>query len=177
MVIRKRASAKKAQSRTKGGRPSKYTQELVQAIAARLSRGEPLAKICRDDGMPEPNTVRNWMEARPDILSLIARAREDGEDLLAAECLEIADDGRRDYVPNDDGREVVDHDHIQRSKLRIDTRLKLLAKWNPKKYGEKVAIGGAHDLPPVQAALDASKLSDAALKELLSVRRGEADGG
>jgi hypothetical protein len=30
-------------------------------------------------------------------------------------------------------------DHVQRSKLRIDTRLKLLAKWNPK-YADKSAV-------------------------------------
>ena len=29
---------------------------------------------------------------------------------------------------------------MQRSKLRIHTRLQLLAKWNPKKYGEKLAL-------------------------------------
>jgi hypothetical protein len=29
---------------------------------------------------------------------------------------------------------------VEHRKLRIDTRLKLLAKWNPKKYGDKQAI-------------------------------------
>ena len=33
-------------------------------------------------------------------------------------------------------------DHVQRSRLRIDTRLKLLAKWNPRKYGDKLAHTG-----------------------------------
>ena len=36
----------------------------------------------------------------------------------------------------------VNAEHIQRSKLRIETRLKLLAKWNPKKYGDKLALEG-----------------------------------
>ena len=35
---------------------------------------------------------------------------------------------------------LVDTDHIQRAKLRIDTRLKLLAKWNPKKWGDKLDV-------------------------------------
>lgn len=40
-------------------------------------------------------------------------------------------------------------EHVQRSKLRIETRLKLLAKWNPKKWGEKVDLnhGGQADNP------------------------------
>ena len=29
---------------------------------------------------------------------------------------------------------------IQRAKLRIDTRLKLLSKWDPKRYGDKLDI-------------------------------------
>jgi len=122
------------------GRPSLYTEDLIIEICERLSMGEPLAVICRDEGKPHPSTVREWMEIRPEVSRAIARAREDGEDWLAAECLGIADDGSRDYTVSEDGREVPDHDHIQRSKLRIDTRLKLLAKWNPKKYGDRQTV-------------------------------------
>lgn len=93
--------------------------------------------------MPSWGTVYNWMEADAEFASLIARARERGEDSIAAECLEIADDSRNDYVDklNANGEIVgkqLDSEHVQRSKLRIETRLKLLAKWNPKKYGEKI---------------------------------------
>jgi hypothetical protein len=50
-------------------------------------------------------------------------------------------------------------EHVQRSKLRIETRLKLLAKWNPKKYGERVAVAGDADSPlKVDAELNAEKL-------------------
>lgn len=122
----------------KGGRPSKFTEALITEICDRLSKGEPLAQICRDEGMPHPSTVRDWMAERPSVSLAITRAREDGFDAIAAEALSIADDGRRDYVPDEDGREAVDHDHIQRSKLRVDTRLKLLAKWDPKRYGERI---------------------------------------
>jgi hypothetical protein len=126
------------------GRPSLYTAEVVEAICERLSEGEPLAQICRDEGMPAARTVRDWIAERPDVAAAIARAREDGEDRIAADCLAIADDGRRDYVTlggDDDSPKVaVDHDHIQRSKLRIETRLKLLAKWNPKKWGDRQAV-------------------------------------
>ena len=87
------------------------------------------------------------MAAREDVSLAIARAREDGLDVIAADCLSIADDGTRDYAPSDDGREIVDHDHIQRSKLRIDTRLKLLAKWDPKRYGDKLQHSNDPDAP------------------------------
>lgn len=119
------------------GRPSTYSPEVVDAICERLSAGEPLAAICRDEGMPAARTVRDWEAQRPDVAAAIARAREEGEDVMAADCLAIADDGRRDYTVDDEGHKTVDHDHIQRSKLRIETRLKLLAKFNPKRWADK----------------------------------------
>ena len=127
------------------GRPSSYTPELVEAIAERLSNGEPLAVICRDEGMPGLRTVYDWMEGKADVSARIARAREAGEDMIAAGCLEIADDARNDYMErlNSDGESdgyAYNAEHVQRSKLRIDTRLKLLSKWNPKKYGERLAV-------------------------------------
>lgn len=41
-----------------------------------------------------------------------------------------------------DGKEYegIDTEHIQRSKLRVETRLKLLAKWNPKRYGDRIDV-------------------------------------
>lgn len=123
----------------KGGRPSIRTEDIVTSICLRLAQGEPLAQICREDGMPCLVTVWNWQKADPSVSERIARAREAGFDQIAQDALDIADDGSRDYKPSEDGRELPDHDHIQRSKLRVETRLKLLAKWDPKRYGERIA--------------------------------------
>lgn len=132
-------------------RPSKYSEKVVSDICARLAEGEPMAQICRDEGMPAYRTVKDWADEDSPrgkaVSAAIARAREEGFDALAAECLEIADDGSRDYTQTTDGRIVPDHDHIQRSKLRIETRLKLLAKWDPKRYGEAVTLKGDKDNP------------------------------
>jgi len=123
---------------SKGGRPSKYTPELVEEIAERLSKGEPLAQICRDEGMPHAETVRNWQKAIPEVFLVVARAREDGFDAIAIDCLNIADDNGKDTRVLEDGREVTDNDVVQRARLRIETRLKLLACWDPKRYGAKI---------------------------------------
>jgi transposase len=125
--------------KSKGGRPSIRTEDIVTSICLRLAQGEPLAQICREDGMPCLVTVWNWQKADPSVSERIARAREAGFDQIAQDALDIADDGSRDYKPSEDGRELPDHDHIQRSKLRVETRLKLLAKWDPKRYGERIA--------------------------------------
>ena len=49
---------------------------------------------------------------------------------------EIADDGSNDWIEAD-GRDIVNHEYVTRSKLRIDTRKWALARMNPRKYGEK----------------------------------------
>lgn len=135
--------------KNKGGRPTMYSQERLDLICEGLSKGIPLTVICSADGMPTDNTVRDW-EKRADVgaeVSMaIARAREAGHDAIALEALAIADDGSRDYKENADGHPVIDHDHVSRARLRVDTRLKLLAKWSPR-YRENVTVGGDKDAP------------------------------
>lgn len=104
--------------------------------------GEPLAQICRDDHMPSDKTVRNWMTDDAEITSAIARARVSGFDYLASECLEIAEER-----PERTAAGSIDTGSVQHAKLRIETRLKLLAKWDPKRYGEKLELSGDSDNP------------------------------
>jgi len=66
-------------------------------------------------------------------------ARAAGYDALADECVAIADETAFDTIETDSGTKA-NKEWIQRSKLRVETRLKLLAKWHPKKYGEKLEI-------------------------------------
>lgn len=158
--VQKVQKVRKATKRTAAprapGRPSKYTPELLTTICERLSKGEALAVICRGEGMPAYRTVKDWQDEQSErglqVSAAIARAREEGYDAIAMEALGIADDGRRDYQVMEDGREVVDHDHIARSRLRVDTRLKLLAKWDPKRYGDKVQLADSdgNNLPAPQ---------------------------
>lgn len=122
--------------------------KLVPQICDRLSKGEPLTSICRDLGM-DRKTVRNWRKEDPEIDRLIQAARDDGYDALADECLEIADNTQEgvEIVERAGKREVHHGDMLGHRKLRIETRLKLLAKWDPKRYGDKVDhehSGGIH---------------------------------
>jgi hypothetical protein len=148
------------------GRPSKYTPEIAAEVCERLSRGEPLAKICRDDHIPSDTTIRNWMADDEALSSAIARARISGFDYLASECLEIAEE-RPERTPAGS----IDSGSVQHAKLRIETRLKLLAKWDPKRYGEKLELSGDSDNPLVtKSTIDVSGLSTQALAELMALR-------
>jgi len=119
------------------GRPSKYTQSLADEICERLSKGEPLAWICRGEGKPTTQTVNAWVRDNESFGIAYARAREEGFDEIAMDCLHIADETGQDTKYTDSG-EQADSEWITRSRLRVETRLKLLAKWSPKKYGDKI---------------------------------------
>ncbi|QWP79219.1 hypothetical protein J5226_12880 [Lysobacter sp. K5869] len=116
---------------------STYTPELAAQIIERLSKGEPLADICRDEGMPAVRTVSDWRSRYPDFDEQFLAARDDGFDAIAADCLRIADDGTNDYVMTKNGP-VFDAEAVQRSKLRVETRIKLLAKWDRRRYGDHI---------------------------------------
>jgi hypothetical protein len=145
------------------GRPSTFTQAIADEICERLSKGEPLAAICRDDAKPHPTTFRRWCEADETLAIAYACAREDGFDAIALEALEIADETSHDTRKGKDGDEQPNTEWITRSRLRVDTRLKLLAKWDPKRYGDKTLIGSDPDNPlPASFAVNLVKSGDSA---------------
>lgn len=147
------------------GRPSKYSEELASAICHRMAEGESLREICRSDDMPDRTTVMRWAVERPEFHDQYARAIDLRADHWADEILEISDDGSNDYQQrqNADGTtyETINHEHVQRSKLRVDSRKWLMSKLASKRYGDRVTQeitgkdGGAievADVGPVEAA-------------------------
>ncbi|WP_369820963.1 terminase [Pseudorhodoferax sp. Leaf274] len=147
---------------------------MADAICSRLRTGEPMASICRDESMPAVRTVGDWKDANPAFAASIARAREEGFDALAAECLEIANtplEGIESTTkPNGDVEEKRG-DMLGHRKLQIETRLKLLAKWDPKRYGDKMQIAGDPDAPlETRTTLNVAGLSTDALAEIMAAR-------
>lgn len=126
----------------KTGRPSGLTKETADAVCSRLAKGESLRSIARDKGMPSVSMVLRWAESNEAFREQYARARGDGQDAIAEEILDIADDGRNDWVERENARGethvVLDREHVERSKLRVDARKWLLSKLAPRKYGDKV---------------------------------------
>lgn len=132
------------------GRPTKFTPELGKEICRRLALGESLRGITKDDHMPDVGTVIRWLfeddfEGQTmfmDFRTQYEKARITQMHMLAQELLEIADDGTNDYMTREsksgEEYEVVNKEHVQRSRLRVDTRKWLLSKVLPKVYGEKV---------------------------------------
>lgn len=115
-----------------------------------------------------------WAREIPSFAQQYARAREDLLEHWAEDILEISDDGRRDYVGSDDDEDGprVDHDHIARSRLRVDSRKWLLSKLAPKKYGERVTaeLSGPDGAPiETKTTIDVAGLTDEQLRALSSI--------
>lgn len=157
------------------GSGSKYTEELSEQICALVSNGVNLRSVCRMEGMPAWRTVYDWVVDRPDFAARLARARDLGYDALAEEALEIANTphlGQKKVYSSgagedEDSMTVTEDDMLGHRKLQIETRLKLLACWNPKKYGNKVAVGGDAENPiKIEAEVQAQELLAALLKNV-----------
>lgn len=121
---------------------STYTPEIGAEICRRLADGQSLLSITRELGIPY-STAKGWEIDIEEHAANSLRAREIGCHYMAEECPEIADDGRNDWMENnhpDNPGWRANGENVQRSRLRIDTRLRLLGKWLPKVYGEKQQI-------------------------------------
>lgn len=159
--------------------PTVRSAELIEAVLVGISEGIPLRQLAREHGFSK-SAFYDWLDKDEDLAGRFARARLVGFDAIAEETLDIADDATNDWMKRhrQDGtdEDTFNSEHVQRSRLRIETRLKLLAKWDPKRYGEKTLHGSDPDNPlPASPLLDASKLSAAALREVIEAAKRETD--
>jgi len=128
---------KRPEDLKKRGRPTTYTDTLANLICQRTATHTVgLNILCKMyDDMPDRSTVNLWRWTHPEFSLTYAQAKLFQADLLAEECLEIADDTSEDAKCDQDGEEVCNVEFIARSRLRIDTRKWLASKLLPKQYG------------------------------------------
>lgn len=130
---------------SKLGRPKAVPDEkIMNEVIDWIAHGNTLRSYCRQKGKPSWKTIYRWLEKSDDdsenksFMTRFAHARDMGADAIAEECLEIID--APPPLCGSEGNERYDPAAIQQAKNRVEARLKLLAKWNPKKYGEKVGL-------------------------------------
>ncbi len=151
----------------KNGRPTLYSDKLVAKICRRLAEGETLRAVCRDPVMPDKATILRWLgdEAKAAFRDQYAHARDMQADALFDEALEIADDASGDWTEDKDGKKSLDHEHVQRSRLRVDTRKWAAGKLAPKRYGDKLQHTGEGG-GPIRTELDLTGIPTDVLREL-----------
>jgi hypothetical protein len=147
-------------------RPTIRTNELEDDILSRIACGESLRGICAENGMPNISTVIRWLAADEDFARKYTRAREMQAEILADEMLDIADNDKSDRIDikDKDGNIIRTEQNnvaVARSKLKLEQRRWWAEKLRPKVYGNKVAVGGADDMPAIKTSqqLDVSNLS------------------
>lgn len=141
---------------------SEYTPELGDLICDRLAEGRTLRDVCRDRDIPvNERSVRRWaMNPRNPFAEQFELARTIGLLSMAEEMLEIADDSTNDWGEREGRRGVkvrmLDYEHIERAKVRIETRKWILSKALPKMFGRHLPArpeGDAAQLKPLMTIL------------------------
>lgn len=134
-------------------KPVRYSHALADRVIERLKRGGTLKACCRDEGMPDPATILDWVVK--DYYGFSDRyraAREIGYMLLAEEIIDIADTQEigEETTEGKDGLTVKRGDMVRHRQLRIDARKWIVSKVLPKVYGPK--------LPPLPELPDNGKI-------------------
>ena len=129
----------------KTGRPTKYNAELANLICKRIAGSSlGLKHICAMyDDMPCVDTINEWRWVHEEFSAMFVKAKQLQAETIVEELMEIATDGNNDwmeYLEDKDEASVgwkLNGEHVQRSRLRIDTGKWLAAKLAPRIYGDK----------------------------------------
>ncbi|MGZ0073358.1 terminase small subunit-like protein [Sphingobium limneticum] len=156
-------------------RASRKTEKIRQEVLQFIVAGESIRSICDREGMPCKSTVMNWIAADPEFRAGYVAAKALYAEVLAEEIIEIADDAKYDWVEGENGKEL-DYEHVQRSRLRVDSRKWLAARLSPKRYGDSamLKIGEAEAAPSAANGLSQNEIAVrlAALAQSVSKQKG-----
>jgi hypothetical protein len=135
--------------------------------------------------MPSHVAVLRWALTIPEFRNQYTIAREMQAEILADELLEIADDGRNDWMEKQDQNGAVtgwreNGEAMRRSQLRIETRKWVAAKLLPKRWGDKTSteITGPDGSPLIPQTIDPrtlSKEAKAALYQALQIATAQQE--
>ena len=145
---------KDANKQTKQGMPQVLTERMalykarlpsarlatigIEAICKEIASGKSMQAWARDNGF-DNQTVTNWIDADEARARQYAHARSDREDFKFEELESI---GER--AANSDSQV-----EVAGLRLKSDNLKWMLARMNAKKFGDKIAIGGDADAPPI----------------------------
>ena len=155
------------------GRPCDFTPELVDRICDLLVEGLSLRKICKRADMPSVGTVLRWVaeDRGPGFQMQYALARVEQAATYADEAVYIADTpkvgkttttktimvkttdaetGEEIEVPVTETRTKV-ADMLGHRALQVSTRKWIAARMDPKKWGDRLELGGEVALKTVSA--------------------------
>ncbi len=120
---------------------SLYKRDLADLVCAIIAQGKTVNAAARLVGIP-PSTIFGWARNNfDDFRDRFNAARDDCVEKMVDEIVEIADDSSRDIeINNKTGKESLNAEVVQRSKLRIEARKWIAAMVKPNRYGERIKV-------------------------------------
>jgi hypothetical protein len=112
--------------------------KIFDSICEYIVNGKSLRTALKEVDLPA-KTFFIWLRDDEAKSKQYARATEERAELMFEDMFEIADDNSNDYIQTENGK-TLNSEHIQRSRLRVDTRKWALSKLMPKKYGDKIDV-------------------------------------
>ena len=123
---------------TKLGRPvSLPDPEICEKVLEYVANGGTLRSFCRQKGMPSYRTLYRWLDKDEEFMSrFVHTSRFLGARAIAEEALALVDTPPPMIGEGENAR--MDNAHVNWMRSRADLRLRLLAKWYPQEYSEKL---------------------------------------
>jgi len=145
----------------KRGRPSGYSSAVADKICSNMAAGISLNSTCKQTDMPSMTSVFKWLGLHKEFADKYTKAMDSRARFLFEETLEIANTphpGERITIKEiaatrdkkaADGKTIkgksatvekstVLVDMIEHRRLQVDTRKWILARMDPKKYGDRI---------------------------------------
>ena len=130
------------------------TDEVLEAAFEALACGITLNAFCREPNRPSRSAIWRVVSKSEALTARYEEARRMGYDVIAEGALALIDEP---IEPGEDGR--IDPALVTQRKAQFDARLRLLAKWDTARYGDKLQVdgGGVNIIiaPPVVRSRDA----------------------
>ena len=117
---------------------------IMDRIMAELETGRSLVQVCKDDGMPDRETVSRWMRDEPAYAAKYAYARAMQADTLFSEMADVENKVQAGTMDSHAARVVLDSMRWRASKLA------------PKVYGDRLDVQVSDTRISISGALAAA---------------------
>lgn len=147
-----------------------YKAMMVALVCQSMREGMTARKACKLHGV-DFSTIKLWCSNNPEWDKMYRDAREALFEHWEEDIVDIADTQEPGQVVTSKllGTEITTKDMLEHRKLRIASRQWMLKAYKPKQFGDKVALGGADDLPPIQSKADVNLSPEDAYKQMLGI--------
>ena len=126
-------------SEIKRGRPTDFNETIANRICELIAESEKgIHKLYAEnkDWMPVPSTIMLWLSQNQAFSEQYTQAKRLQADKMGENILDIADDSSGDAIETSKGF-IENREFTSRSKLRVETRMWLMERLDPKKYGKQ----------------------------------------